>query len=103
MQFELAQAEHGVRRAVLAVQRNHFLESVSRFRVVVTVIFDGSQGPPSVGPFGLKCKSLCVEGSGFVEAIFAAGLCGLLGERFELSGARLAGLRTGLNARAEEQ
>ena len=77
MQFELAQAEHGMGSAVLSIQSDYFFKIVSGFCVMVAIVFDRGERPPSVDPFGSQCQSFCVESGSFVETIFVAGFCGL--------------------------
>src|SRR5438445_11681087 len=102
MQFELAQAEHGMGGAVLSVQRDYFLKIVSGFCVMVAIVFDRGEGPPSVEPCGSQCQSFSVERGGFVETTLVAGFCGLFCEGSESRGIGLTPLRIGSQARRDD-
>jgi len=70
--------------------------------ILVLVIFDGGQRPPAIGPPGMQRQSFCVQDNSFVEAILAAGLCGLFGKRFELYGVGGPGLRSRVHLRKRQ-
>jgi len=70
-------------RAIRGPQRYELFESASGGCVLVLVVLESTERPPSFRPTRLQRESLAVKNGGIVKAVFFAGFDGLLRKLLE--------------------